>query len=249
MISRILFLVVAIYVALLMVKLKSRYQCPVGGFQFIDAPISDQALQTWDFESLVRQVEDRRRQNPRFGLPVDTNAIRNEVDQQNALRMLSIQNAESYITADPGGAPPNFPSARPQKWAGVAGVASRAGALAAGAAILRDWLGDGGTPVAKELANGRAGVCATCPQNEPGDWMALFTAPAQEFIRGQLNVRKDLNCTTPFDDQLRVCKACFCPLKLKVHVPLEHIKRHLSDGARAKLDARCWITDEMAKRT
>lgn len=223
-----------------MVRLKSRTQCPVNGFQFIDAAISPNAIQTWDFEQLVREIQDRRVKNPRFKLPTDSNTIRQEVDQQNALRMLSIRGAESYITAEAGGPAPN--RVAPQNWRqNVAGGVKR---VAAGAGILRDWLGAGGVAVSAELALKRAGVCVACPQNKPGDFSAMFTQPVAERIRAQLAIKNDMNMTTPLDDKLEVCAACSCPLKLKVHTPLGHIKEHLSDEVKAALDKGCWILSE-----
>ena len=114
--------------------------------------------------------------------------------------------------------------------------------LAAGAAILADWLGDGAPLVDSETANTRAVICATCPQNGRGDLYRWFTVFASETIRKQISAFQDRKLTTPSDEKLGICYACLCPLKLKVHVPVESIKNHLSETARAKLDPRCWIT-------
>lgn len=223
-----------------MVRLKSRTQCPVNGFQFIDAAISPTPMQTWDFEQLCREIQDRRTQNPRFKLPTDINAIRQEVDQQNALRMLAIKGAESYITAESGGASPN--RVAPQNWrTNVVGGVKR---VVAGAGILRDWLGAGGVSVSPELSAKRAAVCAVCPQNQAGDFSAIFTQPVAERIRAQLAMKNDMNLTTALDDKLQVCAACSCPLKLKVHTPMAHIKEHLSEEVKAALDKNCWILSE-----
>jgi hypothetical protein len=230
-----------------MVRLKSRTQCPVNGFQFVDAAISPEAIQTWDFEQLCQQVQARRASNPRFNLTTDLAAIRAEVDQQNALRMLSIKGADSYITSEGGGAPPNRLAPR-----GLRQVAELAGGgikrTASGAGVLRDWLGDGAVPVPNEQAERRAEVCAGCPRNAKGDWTAWFTEPVAALIRQQLSIRSDLSLSTPFDARLNVCEACGCPLKLKVHVPLNHITAHLSDEVKEKLEARCWILAEMNAR-
>jgi hypothetical protein len=125
--------------------------------------------------------------------------------------------------------------------ASVAGGVKR---MVTGAAILRDWLGAGGTPVAPKLANQRAAVCATCPMNDKGDWTRFFTVPAAEQIKTQIELRNTLQMNTPFDAQLQVCSACLCPLKLKVHTPLEHIEAHLKPVDREKLDKPCWILSE-----
>jgi len=226
-----------------MVRLKSRTQCPVNGFQFIDPAISPDAMQTWDFESLVAQVQNRRAANPRFGLTTDANSIRQEVDAQNALRMLSIRNAESYVTVE-GGADPNRSAPRSPSWAGAVGGVVK---VAAGMGILKDWLGAGGQAVPPAKSETRAGVCTVCPQNQPGNLLALFTQPVAERIKAQLAMKQDLSLTTSYDDKLEVCQACACPLKLKVHTPLEHILAHLPAEVREKLDPSCWILKEQAQ--
>lgn len=228
----------------IMVRLKSRTQSPVNGFQFIDPAIAADAMQTWDFESLVAQVQARRAANPRFGLTTDANSIRQEVDAQNALRMLSIRNAESYVTVE-GGPSPNRGASRSPSWAGAVGGVRK---LAAGMGTLKDWLGSGGVAVPPPKSEGRAAVCVVCPQNQPGDILAMFTQPVAERIKAQLAIKNDLNLTTTYDDKLEVCQACACPLKLKVHTPLEHIAAHLPEAVKAQLDARCWILKEINEK-
>lgn len=223
-----------------MVKLKSRQQCAVDGFQFIDAAISPDPLKTWDFEQLCREIQARRLNNPRFQLPTDLAVIREEVDQQNALRMLSIRGADSYIM-DTGGNLPNPPRpAHTPKWGGAAGALSR---LTSGTMVLKDWLGAGGVPVAKELAAARAAVCATCPKKVPGDWTTLFTQPIADRIKAQIEMKQQMELTTPSDAELKgtMCEACSCPLELKIFTPLEHVLAHQSADTKSRLDARCWI--------
>lgn len=225
-----------------MVRLKSRTQCPVNGFQFIDAPIDPNPMQTWDFNQMVRQVISRREMNPRFGLSVDQRTVEREVDEQNAMRMLSIRNAESYVVVE-GQGPPNFQTPRSKSWP------SAVGAVKTGVNTLADWLGEGGTPVPKEQSEARAFTCATCPQNGQGDWLSVFTKPAQLLIQGQMNLRNDLSMSTSSDDKLGICNACKCPLKLKVHVPINHISANMPAEIRAGLDPRCWIILEIEQRT
>lgn len=223
-----------------MVRLKSRTQCPVNGFQFIDAAISGDAIQTWDFESMVREVQNRRMANPRFQLTTDANSIRQEVDQQNALRMLQIRNAESYVVVE-GQASPNR-VVRSPSWVGAA--VGKFGAVKAGMGVLKDWLGAGGVPVSPEKSASRAAVCAVCPENKPGDIFAIFTQPVAERIKSQLAIKNDMSLTTPSDAKLNVCQACMCPLLLKVHTPLEHVTSHMSEEVKKALDPQCWVLKE-----
>lgn len=224
-----------------MVRLKSRTQCPVNGFQFIDAAISGDAIQTWDFESMVREVQNRRMANPRFQLTTDANSIRQEVDQQNALRMLQIRNAESYVVVE-GQASPNRVAPRSPSWVGAAvGGAKK---IYSGMGVLKDWLGAGGVPVSAEKSAGRASVCAACPQNQPGDIFAIFTQPVAERIKAQLAIKNDMSLTTPSDAKLEICQACMCLNRLKVHTPLEHITSHMSEEVKKALDSQCWVLKE-----
>ena len=73
-----------------------------------------------------------------------------------------------------------------------------------------------------------------------------FTIPTSELIRKQLSMRQDMALKTESDEKLGVCNACGCPLKLKVHVPASHIKKHTSEAVKRELDPRCWIPAEIA---
>lgn len=226
-----------------MVRLKSRTQCPVNGFWFTQAE-TGWHQQGWDFEGLCAQILAMRQANPRFQLSTNMEAIRNEVDLQNALRMQTIRGAESYIVnTDAEATAPNFPN--PQRRARLADAAGAIKRLAAGVAALRDWLGTGGQPVAAELAEARAAVCVACPLNTAGDYTRWFTIPASEAIRKMQEARSDLNMSTSQDAQLGVCEACLCPMKLKVHVPLDNVVKHMTDEVKGRLDPKCWMLKEM----
>lgn len=222
-----------------MLALKSRTQAAIGGFQFIDAPISGDVIQDWSFQNIVQTVINRRLQNPRFGLATDVVTVSNEVDLQNAQRMRTIKGGDYYVQ-DTGGELPSVPFP-PAHRSGLQSVAARSENIADGAAILLEWLGSGGQGVDGALATKRAENCALCPQNGKGDWTTYFTAPAAAIIRRQLHQKDGLKLTTPLDDSLGVCKACSCPLKLKVHVPLAHITAHTRPEVLTRLDPRCWM--------
>jgi hypothetical protein len=226
-----------------MIRLKSRTQACVNGFWFRQAQTGWEK-QSWDFESLCQEVAAHRASNPRHNLTTDLNSIRAEVDEYNARRMQSIRGADIYITSD-GPSPPLAPAPQHTRhsWPSVVGGAKH---VVAGVGILVDWLGSGAMPVLNDIANSRAGTCADCPQNQPGDIFSIFTAPIAEKLRTQLEMRRSLNLSTPVDDKLKICKACHCPLTLKVHVPLQHIKDHLTDDVQADLDPRCWILSELS---
>lgn len=218
-----------------MVKLKSRTQCPVGGFMFTQAQTGAK-FQTWSFDELCGLIRSHRLANPRFGLATDPAAIAAEVDLTNATRMQSIPGADIYITSDEA-LPKLTPRPRPSAAAAVAGARK----VAAGVGVLLEWLGSGGVPVPQEAASYRASICAKCPKNKPGDLTSWFTVPASNLLKRQLEVRGDMKLATPYDDQLGVCEACACPLKLKVHTGLEHVLKHLTEQVKSELVPNCWI--------
>jgi hypothetical protein len=110
---------------------------------------------------------------------------------------------------------------------------------AQGTAVVLDWLTSGGAPVAQELANKRAAICAACPKNVEGSWYT--TAPA-ELIKSTLEARKDLKLETPSDAALKSCDVCRCLLKLKVWCPLSHIVAKTKPEIMAEFPKEnCWI--------
>jgi hypothetical protein len=210
----------------------------VGGFQFTQ-PQTGQSFLEWDFALLCRKVQAHREQNPRFNLSTEYHIIEVEVDEQNAQRMLSIPGADSYIVKDQGGPAPNFPRL-PRRGASVVGAR-----VAAVAHVLKSWLGDGGVPVSPDLAESRAKVCAVCPKNLAGDWMTFFAGPAVALLQKQLELKNGKDMKTSVDASINVCDACGCVLKLKVHVPLQHVAENMSDEVKGKLDGACWILGEL----
>lgn len=218
-------------------RLKSRNHSPVGGF-IVDVPeISNTHRTFWDFKTAANALWDLLRANPgiqkRFPhLPQTRAACDDYVDSRNAQRMLTIPGAHGFIVTD---APP--PKSQPPLNRAVLGAAR----FAEGAANLAGLFGSNGKPVAQELANARAKICAGCPNNQPGPLEKWFTGPAAMMIRKWIGMKNDLSLTTPDDDKLHTCVACDCPMALKVWVSLDYINQTLKPDQRAKLDPRCWI--------
>lgn len=113
--------------------------------------------------------------------------------------------------------------------------------IAAGIGLLVDWLGHGAKPVEEQDAEARADICSGCPLNQPGDWKAKFTVPVANKLLGQLEMRRQMKLSTKADEKLNVCAACDCPLKLKVHVPMDYIREYTLAEVIQKLDPRCWM--------
>ena len=202
------------------------------------APGSDSS-----FEMCVAAVIAHRQANPRFNLAKDVGTVSAEVDFFNAMRLKSVANAGSYIIEDGGAPPVSFTSPRPPSR--LAAVGAAAGKLRAGAKILADWLGEGGQPVATELALKRAETCVNCPKNSIGSASRWWSIPIAAAVKKMLEARQDLNLSTPFDDRLGVCEVCLCSNRLKIHVGAEFLKAHTSAEVLAELPGNCWVPAEI----
>lgn len=115
---------------------------------------------------------------------------------------------------------------------------------AAGIAILTEWLGSGGTPVAKELAESRAAVCVPCEKHRKFKWWEIAKHIIAEFITACISLKNRLNISTSRDDELFMCGGCKCCCRLKVHVDIKHILAHTNDETMRNLAPDCWILRE-----
>jgi hypothetical protein len=194
----------------------------------------------YTFDRTVQEIIKHRLGNPamivKHKLSVDTVTVGNELENYTRLRLGQPQIGEGVPKQNPQQPLPPV----------VVGAVEGLKRTAYGAAPLIEWLSSGGQAVATELSSKRAGICAGCPRNEPPDWSKFFTVKASEMIGAEIQRRNDLKLSTPFDDKLGLCTACLCPMKLKVHTPLEIILKHLRPEIRAELDPRCWILSQDA---
>jgi hypothetical protein len=217
----------------------SHTQTPPGGWQWyspqtrwnLPNPVSV------TFDQAVTLIIKHRLANAattvQFKLATDFNAVAAELDSftRSRLGMPAI----SFPKQTP-------PPAVPQLSGAVQSAVAVVKKIAAGAALLLEWEQSGKPAVAPELSQKRADICATCPKNEPGKGLTdYFTAEASEQIRKRFARLMSMNLTTTKDAELKVCSACLCPLRLKVHTPLELIVNRLKPEQRAELDPRCWI--------
>ena len=111
---------------------------------------------------------------------------------------------------------------------------------------LTDWLGAGGTPVARDAAEYRARICLTCPLNvAPGWWDRNLKDPIAEMIRAGLEVKSGMSLHLDCEDGLHMCRACGCCARLKVWTPIQHILNHTDETTMNKFDANCWIIQNL----
>ncbi len=126
----------------------------------------------------------------------------------------------------------------------VAQIISEFRQTANGAEIIDDWLGAGGMPVPLPHAEARAFLCKTCPMNvSPNWWHIFFTNPIARAIRRTIEIKNQIGLSVSCESDLAMCRGCGCTTKLKIHVPIEHIKAH--HKPEHKYDPRCWVTKEM----
>ena len=183
------------------------------------------------YKASVDAIRNVRLKNPaltaKFNLSTDPGVIGDELIKFNRLRL-----------GVPEPSPSFFQSRSSQLPSRVVAAAADIKRAASGTAVVLDWLTSGGNPVAQELANKRAVICAACPKNAEGSWFT--TAPA-ELIRITLEARKDLKLETPSDAALKSCDVCKCLMRLKVWCPLEHIVAKTKPEVMAEFPGNCWI--------
>lgn len=229
-----------------MVKLKSRTQACPNGYLYTQkqtgwvSHLVDPITQ-WDFNRLCQSIRQHRLSNPQFKLSTDLGAIQEEVDTLNAARVAAIPGGDIYVT-NTGDVGASFP--QPPHSSSLQALVVAAKAVSAGVKTILDFEDSGESPASHDLAVKRAAVCVDCPQNGKGGFERWFTLPASERIRKQIERKSEIGLSTPSDDNLGVCESCKCPLKLKVHFPIEFILKHMAADVKAKLDPRCWILSE-----
>jgi hypothetical protein len=210
---------------------------PNGGWQFLQAQTKWKLDRTTKPSSIsvtldqaAELLQKHRMQNPQFNLPTAFSDVREEIINYNRVRL--------GIPDPPG------PKLEPQHAKGAAGVAGHLGKTASGIKLLTQWLGDGLNPVPRQLAEKRAQVCATCPQNQEGNLWQRMDALAAHELRSLISAKKNMKLETQKDYALKTCQACDCWLPLKVWAKLHHILDNTSPEVREALDVSCWVTAE-----
>jgi hypothetical protein len=105
-----------------------------------------------------------------------------------------------------------------------------------------DWMGDGGWPVEKGQASGRAQCCLKCPKHGKVYWL---TRAVIKGIKRIFELKNSMKISIPEEGKLHGCMVCNCDLRLKVHVPIQHIVENMTPQDLDKLrQLNCWITNE-----
>ncbi len=226
-----------------MPRLKDRNRFIPNGYVFYQPQTGWKAPRFASFDTIVNALIAHRKGNAflcqKHGWSTDRESVANEVDEFNAAVCLKMGWNDYVSLQAVGGQPAALPFQRP-----TPSLSARLGKLAAGGLTLVEWIKSGAEAVPAPLAAERAAVCAKCPLNEKGDWTSFFTIPVSEAIREAVRQRKDWNLTTPHDPDLFVCSACYCPLPLMIHVPLDFKLKKMDQQTIDALHSDCWIRKE-----
>lgn len=234
-----------------MLQLKSRSKYIPGGFRFYLPEVKWTSTHNASFDvisnALLRVIKANPALAKKNAWPTSIAAVENWVDFYNAT-VCARMGWDDYIVTDGGGGtlPKSVAPHQALSLSALAAAAAKAKALVSGARTLSEWVESGDPPVPAELSTHRAIICSQCPKNEKGDWTQWFAAPAAELIKRMVEKAQFRKLETPRDDQLQCCTVCYCPMRLKVHVGIEWIKKRMNPEEAAKLKAvpNCWIVAE-----
>lgn len=233
-----------------MARLNNRQLQIPFGFKFYQPETRFNIRVNSSFNSMVDQIVAMRKANPaltaKHNWSTDWNTVADEADAFNAAICERMGWTQFISQPGAGVAPsPKFKALSPQSEKQLSVVASKVKKVWQGVKTLNDWIESGEPAVPAELSQKRAETCAACVLNGKGGLEEWFTKPAAAAIKLQLSKLADRNLSTTVDSQLNVCTACLCPLKLKVHTPLEFVVAHLEEQTKKELDPKCWILAEM----
>lgn len=233
-----------------MLRLKSRQKYIPGGFKFYLPEVKWSSTPNASFDvisqALLRVIKANPALAQKHGWPTSLPAVENWVDLYNAT-VCSRMGWTDYILTDTGGTSPKaLAPHQALSLSGLAAAAIKAKALVSGAKTLMEWVYSNDPAVPPELSTHRAIVCSGCPLNDKGAWTDWFTVPAAELIKRMIEHAQTRKLSTPRDDQLQCCTACYCPMKLKVHIPISWVTAHQTPDQVAKLKSvpNCWIVQE-----
>lgn len=232
-------------------RLKDRNRQIPHGLRFLQPETNWRPPRFASFMVIVGGLISHRRKHPDLASKhkwnLDPTAVANEVDEHNATYCAKMGWLD-YVQTDEGAAPTPKPQALLAEEKNALSVAaSRAKKIWTGVKTLNEWIDSGTPPVETQKAEARAAICAACPKNGQGDFTSWFTKPAADMIAKQLQRLQGMKLSTPHDAKLNICEVCLCPLKLKVHTPINYIQTNLSPEIRTELSKvpRCWITAEI----
>jgi len=101
---------------------------------------------------------------------------------------------------------------------------------------LKALIDNGLQAVSQELADDRAKVCSTCPQNKNMESCSSCLKAVNLLTKTLIG-----NRSTKYDALLKHCGVCGCDIKQKIHYPL-------NDGDKNVYPNQCWVGREKSKK-
>ena len=233
-------------------RIKNRQLSIPNGYKFTQPETGWTAPRFASFNSIVKNLIIHRKGRPdlvaKHKWRTDMEGVEFEVEQFN-IQLCLRHGWNDYVEGLEGGSgpvPKSIPP-QPQEVEKVSAAAGRAKKIWSGVKTLNDWIDSGEPASTSELSNARATICVACPKNTAGDFTSWFTKPAAGAIKTQIEKLQERKLSTLLDEKLNVCDVCLCPLKLKVHTPIKHIKANMSELVLADLQKveKCWIVQEL----
>lgn len=214
--------------------LRSLMNVPPGGWRLTET-LPDGTVKkfhsmglAWEF---AEQIADLRKGN---GMPRATaKDVLHDIEEQTCTRL---HNDPAWCVGD---------KKKAHQAASVRQSRNVGRAAADGGRILVDWLGDGAVPVPIEVAQARANVCFTCPENQEGHRWLKLTADIVRAIAEQMQAKDSMKLRVNGEDRLHSCRICLCALKLKVHVPIGTILNHTDQETLNSFPSNCWLPKEL----
>lgn len=237
-----------------MPRLKNRQLQIPGGYRFFVPPLKWSPPPYMSIDAIARNVINLLNANPQaqaklqWDLSIEGMSMR--IEEYNAQMCLQLGHPQ-FVVAEGGqpDAPPFLGHQSPNQNPGaLQAAAASIKKIWSGIRTINEWVDAGAPSVPADKSTARAAVCVACPKNGQGDFSSWFTKPAAEGIRRLLERTKDKNLVTPHDDKLNVCNICLCPMRLKVHMPIEVIRNGTDDETVTGLRQApaCWIVRELA---
>ena len=114
--------------------------------------------------------------------------------------------------------------------------------MSEGASEIYEWLGEGGKPVPRTLAQHRADICLQCPHNKSTGQMTLQIAKA---VKSLIAIKNRMKVHVDGEKKLGQCDICLCQLRLKVHAPLSEVRKEIVEDEKSLYPGFCWQISEI----
>lgn len=111
---------------------------------------------------------------------------------------------------------------------------------------MKEWLGEGGKPVAPKVSQARADMCLDCRFNRTSAMMEQLGST----MKRHLAAKKRMKLEVVGETLLHTCKLCRCALVLKIHVPFKHIRAYQREEIRQAImkgKPDCWQLGDTVK--